>query len=186
MLEHHASTSYLVEAHKDSAGNHGRKSLIKVKLESTPKVRAAWYKRCASRQKKHEPLDQLPPQYLVYPNKPRCNVPLFHFGVGATMQQLQDYAVQHGLVPEEYRNNPFYTIRTVEATVRHLDRISGVNLYIEPVRHPKYTWVVARYSNHTWYHEELAERQEHTVLDFIRRELNIVDMPQWHPTTFPY
>ncbi|TFY82226.1 hypothetical protein EWM64_g1777 [Hericium alpestre] len=177
MLRHHTSLlSYLIEARKESVSNHVPRPLI----ESTPKARAERYQLYASRRNEHEPMDQLPPSYLVYAQKPRGNVPLFHFGIGATMKQLHNYAVQHRLVPEKYYNDAFYSGEIIEAAVKHLDRISGVNLYLEGVQHPKYSWVVARYSNYTWYHEEVNAREENKVIDLIRRELKIEDIPQWH------
>ncbi|TFY82228.1 hypothetical protein EWM64_g1775 [Hericium alpestre] len=73
----------------------------------------------------------------------------------------------------------------MEATVKHLDCISGVNLYLEPVSHPDYGFIVARYSKYSWYHEELAERPEQMVIDLIRKELNVDDTPQWHHYVSP-
>ncbi|TFY74534.1 hypothetical protein EWM64_g9478 [Hericium alpestre] len=135
---------------------------------------------CALKQKQEEPLGQIPPQYLVYPDKPPCDPPRFHFGVGVTYRQLCDYSVQHRLVPDKFFTDSRRSFDTIEATYKHLDCISGINLYLQSVRHPNYGWIVAHYSNYTWHYEEVEARQEQIVIDLIRRELNIQDMPQWH------
>ncbi|TFY82229.1 hypothetical protein EWM64_g1774 [Hericium alpestre] len=182
MARHRASKSRLLEAHRESRGNRGSKPMFKA---STPETRAERVHFCVLKQKQEELLDQLPPQYVVYPDKPHRDPPRFHFGVGVTYRQLYDYSVQHRLVPDKFFTDSRRSFDTIEATCKHLDRMSGIKLYLQPVRHPKYGWIVARYSNYTWYYEEVEARQEQIVIDLIRRELNIQDMPQWHHSTSP-
>ncbi|TFY78666.1 hypothetical protein EWM64_g5347 [Hericium alpestre] len=175
MPKHLASKPY-------SGESRVRKPLIK---PFTPKLRAQHYDTCSRRYKTLQPLDQLPPHLLIYPKKPRRNTPLFHFGVGVDFRQLYDYAFQHRLVPEDYRDNSRLNLEILQATVKHLDIISGANLYLEPIVHGKYGWIVARYSNYTWYHEEAKDWQEQMVMDLIKKELNVDDKPRWHPSVAP-
>ncbi|TFY74943.1 hypothetical protein EWM64_g9069 [Hericium alpestre] len=130
-------------------------------------------------------MEQLPAEDFVYPQKPHCNPPRMHFGLGVKAQSLYEYAFKRRLVPAEWRGDEDCEYIVFQAAVKELDRLCGTKLYLEFPLGTDYDWMVARFTNYIWYYEELEPEEEEEVMDIIRRELGVHDSPRWYHGSRP-
>ncbi|KAI0058553.1 hypothetical protein BV25DRAFT_1919249 [Artomyces pyxidatus] len=117
--------------------------------------------------------DKLDPKKTLYP-------PELHFGLALTQDELLAYANKHGLVEEDYPDDPldvFSCRYPVMMCLRELTDDSTV--YIAPPFVPGTVRpiMVALYSNYTRSKQKLVDEDEREVLDIIRDELNLEGQP---------
>ncbi|TFY82484.1 hypothetical protein EWM64_g1527 [Hericium alpestre] len=122
----------------------------------------------------------LPPELLVYPKKPHNNRKHFHFGVGVSYDCLWEYCIARDLVPKQYHTDMYWSSAMIDAVVKELDRLCGVQLELCNIANVEHKYVLLRFSNYTWFSKKLSDRDEQKVVDILHKELGICDRPRWY------
>ncbi|TFY79459.1 hypothetical protein EWM64_g4555 [Hericium alpestre] len=137
-----------------------------------------------ARQKRLQPMEQLPPEYIVSSKKQHCGIPTLHYCVAVSADSLYSYAVKHSLVHKLEGHN----VETVRycgmlQAIHKLKQLSGAILLLEePLWKADDSFLVARYSNYSYsYHmNKKGAPPDDRVFDIVRRELATTSTPKWY------
>ncbi|TFY82235.1 hypothetical protein EWM64_g1784 [Hericium alpestre] len=157
----------------------------KTPLKLGPRRRARRCELRVSRQKRLQPMEQLPPEYIVTSKKQCCYIPELHYCIGVDADTLYDYALKHCLMPSNVgfaSDDARRFCGLLEAT-KGLARLSGAILFLqEPVWSAEDPWLLARHSNHNWFYHMnvLNGPPDEEVFDIVRQELAISGTPKWY------
>ncbi|TFY73187.1 hypothetical protein EWM64_g10825 [Hericium alpestre] len=173
---------------KKSSKSSGRCGQARPKTTTRKKPsRRGIVKRCERRVIRHkrvEPMEQLPPEYIVRSKKQRSRIPELHYCISVSADELYAYAVKHSLIPDlAFANAGRRKYCGMVKATNELARLSGAILFLQaPLWSAEESWLVARYSNYNWsYHMNVLNGPpDEEAFSLVRRELGTTSTPKWY------
>ncbi|EIN08997.1 hypothetical protein PUNSTDRAFT_143637 [Punctularia strigosozonata HHB-11173 SS5] len=99
--------------------------------------------------------------------------PVFHYGVGVTLEHLRVYGIKHGILPLDDAEIALSVISCVGQVVSDIAKRGKVKLYHTMVTHHSYTNAVALYTNYNKHRRYRSSEEDEKAVSFIKAELGL-------------
>ncbi|EIN08946.1 hypothetical protein PUNSTDRAFT_143613 [Punctularia strigosozonata HHB-11173 SS5] len=107
--------------------------------------------------------------------------PLFHYGVGVTIQQLRVFCIKQQIYKPD-KDSDEMAMCALPEIVDVLSQLCRAKLSWVRIGHPRYVLAIALYTNFNLYKQKRSRSQEATIFEAVKKELDLSPnaQPLWY------